>query len=181
VTARLRAGLPSLRRDAPRRVLERAFARGAQHLGLRVIHYSIQTNHLHLIVEADDRRALSRGMQGLLVRVARALNKLLRRSGSVFGDRYHARALLTPREVRTALVYVLQNVRNHGIHVLGIDACTSGAWFDGWSQPIAGPARASPCAQARTWSLRIGWRRHGLLRIDEAPRSAHIRQKRRTR
>src|SRR5688572_19214074 len=74
VTARISAGLPSLRRDETRRALERAFASGSERFGFRLIHYSIQSTHLHLIVEAADARALSRGMQGLSIRVARALN-----------------------------------------------------------------------------------------------------------
>jgi REP element-mobilizing transposase RayT len=161
--------MPSLRRDAARRVLERAFARGREGFGFRLVHHSIQTNHLHLIVEADDRRALSRGMQGLLVRISRALNRLLRRSGGVFADRYHARALRTPREVRSALVYLLQNARHHGIHLRAVDPCSSAAWFDGWTSPVAAPNGASPNALARTWLLRLGWRRYGLLRRSEAP------------
>jgi len=72
----------------------------------RIIHFTVQDDHLHLIVEADDTRALSRGMRGLAIRVARAVNRALGRRGAVWGDRFHARALTTPRAVRNALVYV---------------------------------------------------------------------------
>ena len=169
VTVRLRAGLPSLRREAARAGIERAFSAGAERFGFRLTHYSIQSNHLHLLAEASDRRALSRGMQGLLVRVARALNRLWARGGSVFSDRYHARQLRTPREVRAALLYVLNNARHHGLRVIGVDAWSSGPWFDGWTRKLA-VARVFPGAQAKTWLLREGWRRHGLIGLEDCPR-----------
>jgi REP element-mobilizing transposase RayT len=171
VTTRLRNGLPSLRRDVARRALERVFAAGSERFGFRLIHYSIQTNHFHLIVEASDRRALSRGMQGLLVRVVRALNSLWRRAGPVFSDRYHAHILRTPREVKHALAYVLHNARHHGIATRGIDPFTSGAAFDGWREGTRESiARARTVVPARTWLLGVGWRRHGLIGVDDPPR-----------
>jgi REP element-mobilizing transposase RayT len=166
---RLRAGLPSLRRERARLAIERAFSLGAERAGFRLVHYSIQSNHLHLIVEAHDRRALSRGMQGLTVRIARALNALWDRNGAVFADRYHARALRTPREMRNALVYLLRNAQHHGVHTIGVDAYSSGAWFDGWKHEVAAPSRSAPLTRARTWLLNIGWRRHGLIAVDEKP------------
>src|SRR5881398_1377484 len=78
----------------------------ASHEGFRILHFSVQDDHLHLIVEADDTRALGRGLRGLAIRVARALNRALGRRGRVWDERYHARALITPRAVRYALVYV---------------------------------------------------------------------------
>ena len=151
-------------------MLERAFSAGSERFGFRLVHYSIQTTHLHLIVEARDSRALSRGMQGLLVRAARALNRAWGRKGSVFADRYHARALSSPLEVRRALVYVLQNARHHGLRVAGVDVYSSGPWFDGWTRWAFATARAFPCALAKSWLLRLGWRRHGLLGVNETPR-----------
>ncbi len=91
------------------RVLRRAFAAGGDRFGLRLCEFSVQGNHLHLVVEATDRRALSRGMQGLSIRIARGLNRLMGRQGRVLADRYHARILRTPTEVRRALAYVLGN------------------------------------------------------------------------
>src|SRR5262249_53817234 len=131
VTARLFERMPSLRKDATLATLRRAFAAASERNGLRLIHFSIQSNHLHLIAEAHGAEALSRGMQGLLVRVARALNRLWGRKGSVFADRYHSRILRTPREVRHALAYVLNNARKHGCFFAGIDPFSSGRWFDG--------------------------------------------------
>lgn len=169
VTIRVRAGLPSLRRDAPRRAIERAISFAADRLGARLVHYSIQTTHLHFVVEASDRRALSRAMQGLGIRLALALNRLWKRIGSVFADRFHSRILRTPREVRNVLVYVLHNARHHGLHFAGVDPCSSAAGFDGWSELCASEPRSSPCARAETWLLRLGWRQHGLVRLGEMP------------
>src|SRR5204863_9277085 len=86
-----------------------ALVAGADRFGMRLVELAVMSNHVHLICEADDERALARGMKGLCVRIARALNRLWGRVGSVFNDRYHAHALKTPREVRNALNYVLHN------------------------------------------------------------------------
>ena len=192
VTVRLRAGLPSLRRKGTVQELERCFAAGRERFGFRLVHYSIQSNHLHLLAEAEGRPSLARGMQGLLVRVARALNRRWGRRGGVFADRYHDRVLRSPKQVRNALSYVLHNCRRHGIHLPGPDPCSSARWFDGWRPrpPLddadartrgilaragvgavpAGARRTSVVAAARTWLLGVGWRRHGLLETP-GPRS----------
>jgi putative transposase len=94
-------------------VMRRAFWAGGDRFGFRLVHYSVQGNHVHLLVEANDRRALSRGMQGLGVRVARALNRVMGRHGSVLSERYHARILRTPTEVRHARRYLANNARRH--------------------------------------------------------------------
>ncbi len=120
----------------------------------QVVHHSIQSNHLHLIVEADDRSSLTAGMRGLLVRIARALNRLWKRSGPVFADRFHEHELRKPREVRNALVYVLQNLRKHGIALSGPDPLSSGPEFDGWD---AGSAdREGARGSSRSGPLRFG-------------------------
>jgi REP element-mobilizing transposase RayT len=137
-------------------------------LGMRVCQFSVQSNHLHLVVEATGKEALSRGMQGLAIRIAKAINRALGRLGAVFADRYFSRILRTPLEVKRALAYVLDNARKHGARLLGIDPCSSGAWFDGWRggiDALASRGAASPVAPARTWLLRTGWRRHGLIEI----------------
>ena len=177
VTLRLRRGLPSLRRKAVYRVLRACFELGCERFGFRMTHYSVQGNHLHLICEAKDRRALSRGIQGLTVRIARALNRLWERSGSVFGDRYHDRILRSPREVRNAIVYVLHNARHHGARYEGPDYWASGWWFDGWRGLRSGRVRLHvpegvhcPVAQSKTWLLSVGWRKHGLIDLEESPK-----------
>jgi REP element-mobilizing transposase RayT len=165
---RAREGLPSLRGD--KLVLEAV--RGALAEGhkpaFRVVHFSIQSNHLHLIVEASDKDSLSRGMQGLTVRMARAVNRALGGDGSVFADRYHGHELKTPRETRTALLYVLQNWMKHG-QGRGHDPCSSARWFDGWRTPSPTSPDPPIVAAARTWLVTIGWRRHGLLRPQDKP------------
>ena len=171
ITIRLCSGLPSLRRRETRNAVSHAFARGGDRFGFRLDQFSLQSNHIHVIAEAEDTESLSRGMQGLLVRVARALNRIWHRSGSVFADRFHARALRTPREVRTALVYVLLNARHHGLPLLGIDPYSSGYWFDGWKRSLHRQVKDASSI-ARTWLLREGWRRHGPIGLDESPRGA---------
>jgi putative transposase len=167
VTTHLLPGLPSLRRERTLVTLRRAFAAGAERFGFRLVEFSIQSTHLHFLAEGDDARAVSRGMQGLLVRVAKALNREWGRKGTVLSDRYHARILGSPRAVRNALVYVLQNAKKHGARITGIDAFTSGPWFAGWVDRA--PRVGRPIARAGSWLLRSGWQRGGLLRTTEAP------------
>ena len=170
VTVRVRGGLPSLREQALLVRLRAAFTRAKERFGARVVHYSVQRDHLHLIMEARDRGALSRAMRGLGVRVARGVQDVLGCRGRVLGDRYHARALGTPREVRNALRYVLLNARRHGRDAL-FDRASSAAAFDGWSR---GEARdhlseadladvLASVAPPRTWLGAVGWRRYGRL------------------
>ena len=94
-------------------VMQRAMYAGALKGGFRLVHYAVMGNHVHLIVEAPNRVRLSRGMQGLGIRIARALNRVMGRSGRVVADRYHAHILRTPSEVRRAREYLLQNARRH--------------------------------------------------------------------
>jgi REP element-mobilizing transposase RayT len=175
VTAKLAPGLPSLRRGAARELVWRALGAAKGRFDVRLIHFSLQSNHLHAIVEARDERALGRAMKGLCVRIARALNRILERVGPVFADRYHARRLVTPREVRYALAYTLNNARKHGARVEGVDPCSSAVAFDGWSERGARALAAltahvpPPVTVARSWLLRIGWRRHGLIGVAEVP------------
>jgi hypothetical protein len=141
---------------------------------LRVVHFSLQGEHLHLIVEAEGKRALSEGMQGLTVRLAKALNRMMGRRGTVFADRYHAHVLRTPAEVRNALAYVLLNHRSHMLRIgvrsdaAALDRFSSAASFDGW-EDRPGPEAPSVTSPAQSWLLRTGWRRRGLLSPDERP------------
>ena len=173
VTLRLREGVPSLRNPALFADVSSALRAGRNRFGFRLNHFSVQSNHVHLIVEATDRAALSRGMQGLGVRLAKAINARLRRAGKVFADRYHDRILKSLREVRNALEYVLKNARHHGILYRGVDPCSSAPWFEGWKNLVPGmrsgdPPDAIPIVPARTWMLGVGWRRLGLI-VAQAP------------
>src|SRR3954463_9822436 len=118
VTMGLQSGVGYLRSYQRAKAVESALRDARERFGVRIIHYSIQGNHLHLIVEAEGPAALSRGMQGLATRLARRLNALSGRRGGVFADRYHAHALKTPRETKNAVRYVLANYRHHTLEHL---------------------------------------------------------------
>src|SRR2546426_2601580 len=156
--------------------VRRALA-AASHGGFRILHFTVQDDHLHLIVEADDSRALGRGLRGLAIRVARAVNRALGRSGAVWGDRYHARALTSPRAVRNAIVYVLMNRWKHCGEERGLNRCSSALWFNGWRDAVATVPAVAPVVRARTWLAAVGWRRHGLLGCDERPRGDRGRRR----
>jgi REP element-mobilizing transposase RayT len=113
VTWRMREEVWNLRSRRCFTALARAFWGGCDRFGFRLVHYSVQGNHVHLLVEARDERSLSRGMNGLGVRVARGLNRVMRRRGKVLEERYHARILRTPTEVGRARTYLLQNAQRH--------------------------------------------------------------------
>ena len=123
VTMRMLAAVGYLRGYSRKRAVERALGEVQERFGVRIVHYSIQGNHLHLIVEADGAESLARAMQGLAVRLARALNRLARRAGKVFSDRYHSHVLATLREVANAVRYVLENFRHHVREGLAKDPC----------------------------------------------------------
>jgi hypothetical protein len=127
----------------------------------RVVHFSVQADHVHLIVEASSRERLIRGLQGLAGRTARAVNRVLCRRGKVWSGRYHSRVLSTPREARNALVYVLLNFRKHLRAGPGIDPRSSGPWFDGWMHRAEPTGAPCPVAAPRTWLASTGWRRAG--------------------
>ena len=154
---------------------------------MRLCHYSVQGNHLHLVAEARDAASLGRAMKGLGVRIARGLNGLMGTRGPVLADRYHARILRTPREVRASSPTCSETIvttprsgrparptsrRRPGTAPArgGSRSLLVRASFDGWRLPLsgapaegrAGPLQA-PVARPHTWLLSIGWRRHGLL------------------
>lgn len=141
VTLRAARALPSLRSEPAFSVL-RASLTAACRADFRVIHFSVQTDHVHLIVEADSGDHLRGGLQGLAGRAARALNRAWHRGGDVWGDRYHARALGTPREVRNGLLYVLLNFRKHLRAAPGIDPIGRSAKRDDAPVAIATAARS---------------------------------------
>jgi putative transposase len=182
----LRAGLRPLRSQHVFPTVRRALSQATRRSPcFRIVHYSVQVDHVHLIIEAADKASLSRGIRGLVIRIARQVNQLLMRKGPLWADRWHARALTSPRQARNALVYVLCNFRKHTLRALaGIDPFSSAPYFDGWriepgvSLPLAGPAPPMPApsdlrergiVSPRTWLVRQGWRRHGLIGVEEGP------------
>jgi hypothetical protein len=176
VTLRVRRGLPSLRSRRFVAELERSFRRACERGDFRLVHYSVQTNHLHVVVEADDGAALGRGMMAVASRVARAVNRVFARAGQVLDDHYHLHVLRTPREVRNAIAYVLNNARKHAFaaghaHASGarVDPASSGRWFGGWREPQPVAHDPPAVAAARTWLLSMGWRRHAVISVGEMP------------
>jgi putative transposase len=131
VTLRVREGVPSLRGDAAFAVIDTALRALRDRTDFRIVHFSVLTNHVHQIVEASDADALRRGISAFSIRVALGVNRVFGRRGAVWRDRYHARTLRTPVEVRRALCYVLQNLRRHlaqgqTLSPTAIDARSSG-------------------------------------------------------
>jgi hypothetical protein len=109
-------------------------------------------------------------MHGLAIRLALAVNRVLGRKGKVVGDRYHARPLTTPRQMRTSMVYVLLNFRKHLRAPACIDPRSSGHHFSGWQDTPAATEVAPATAPPVTWMARVGWQRAGgPLRVEEHP------------
>jgi REP element-mobilizing transposase RayT len=174
ITWRAREAIPSLRSPRLFQSVRRSIA-AAHKTAFRVVHFSVQSDHMHLIVEGDQAVALVRGLQGLAVRCAKAVNRVLGRAGGVWSSRYHARGLGTPTEVRRGLVYVLLNFRKHLRATAGIDPRSSGPWFTGWRRAGAVdrcPGDPAPVELPRTWLAAMGWRRAGgAIGVDEQPRA----------
>jgi REP element-mobilizing transposase RayT len=177
VTVRVQDGVPSLRRRSFVEELRTSFAEACERKGMTLVHYSTQRDHIHLIVEADGHVALGHGMKSIVARIARAVNRVFGRSGAVMAGRYHVGWLRSPRQVRNALRYVLLNARKHFRQRFGeappvrIDEASSGCWFDGWTRRPRGPSARGfrEVGAARTWLLRRGWRRHGLIEPADVP------------
>jgi putative transposase len=151
VTMRLLFAVGFLRGFSRVRAIEEVFRAVQGRFAMRVVHYSIQGNHLHLVLETDEPSMVARAIQGLAVRLARALNRLASRTGKVFADRYHVHVLATLREAKNAVRYVLENFRHHlreDVAPHGADPCSSAAWIAarGWERP--------PILPPRTWLLR---------------------------
>lgn len=155
VTLRMAPHVYNLRSRRSFRVIAAALRIGGDRFGARVTQFSVQGNHIHLLVEAPDRRALARAIQGLSIRVAKGLNRMMGRKGRVFDDRYHARILRTPTEVRHAIHYVRDNARKHA-------AERGETYGPGYVDPYSSAGVADlALPPAQTWLLREGWRRAG--------------------
>jgi hypothetical protein len=100
VTARIVPSIAALRGHDAYAALDRALQLSLRRADFRIVRIAVRGRALELIVEADDRIALARGMQGFQVSAARALNRACRRHGTVFADRYRPRALFTRAAVR---------------------------------------------------------------------------------
>jgi hypothetical protein len=165
------------------KAFRRSLSDGAERGDYRVVEYSLQRDHVHLVVEASGKEALAAGMKSTASRLARVVNWVFGRRGKVLDGRYHSVVLRTPRQVRSAPRYVLQNWRKHESRAARnavLDPCSSGRWFAGWREASAAAelARRDPIgggretAQARCWLIRQGWYRYGLIGLTEAPGTA---------
>jgi REP element-mobilizing transposase RayT len=177
VTLKVRCGLASLRSVRLVRELERSFAAACDRGRFRLVHYSIQHDHVHALVEATSKHDLACGMKSIAARFARAVNRVFGLRGRVLADRYHLHVLRTPREVRNALAYVLLNARRHlakigrRLPAAAIDPASSGRFFSGWNRRVHPETglHDPPVAPPHTWLLRVGWRRNGLIDPAEVP------------
>jgi REP element-mobilizing transposase RayT len=159
VTLRMADPVWNLRSERSFAVIEGTLRAAQRRPGFRIVHFSIQGNHLHLIVEADGTRALGNAVRALSIRLARGLNAMMSRSGPVFADRYHAHVLRTPAEVRNALRYVVHNFVSHAAR--RGDPMTE-RWVDPYSSAAVkaprfaqGSLLVEPIARApETWLLR---------------------------
>ena len=158
VTLRMRPHVWNLRSRRAFRRLAACFSKSRGRFGARLIEFSVQGNHLHLIVEADDNGALSRALQGLCIRIAKTLNAMMGRAGPIFADHYHSRLLRSPTELINAIRYVLGNAAHH-FAAPGTDRFSSAALVPagrltflavplGWLAR-SGPGPAPPAASRR--------------------------------
>lgn len=183
VTLRVSPAVGGLRRRRAYHAVRRALLTSFVRQDFRVVHVSIQRTHIHLICEADDTAALGHGMQGFQISAARRLNAAITadrklaspRKGTVFTERYHAVELDSPRKVRNAICYVLNNWRRHGEDQTRapLDAYASGIFFDGWAgRTMFAPPEGYeplPVMYPLTWLLGSGWRKHALIDPRETP------------
>jgi REP element-mobilizing transposase RayT len=176
VTLKVEKDVPNLRSAKLVAEIERLWRDACERERFRLVHYAIQGDHVHMIVEAASARDLACGLKAIAARFARGVNRVFRRAGRVLADRCHVHVLRTPREVRNAIAYVLLNAQRH-VAKSGrrppadgrIDPASSGRWFAGWR--TGAPATHDPptVAAPRTWLLSVGWRRRGLIDASEVP------------
>ncbi len=151
VTIRIRRGVVSLRKSKCFAAIKRAFKLARERLGMRLCHFAVLGNHIHYLVEAENRVALARAITALGIRIARALNRLMNRKGQVIADRYHVHALETPTEVRNAVEYLRLNAKKHGLTTTALPDL-----YSSW-------ANQDVVAQPHSWLLRHGLERAGPL------------------
>ena len=175
VTLRVVDEVARLRRRDAFKAVRRAMQKSHERKNFRIVHLSLQGNHIHVVCEADDRLALSRGIQGFKISAAKKLNKARCRDGEVFADRYHEEILTTPSQVRNAIHYCLNNWRKHGEDrgaIDRVDPYSTGMWFDGWCDgTIHVPPDVETLEPARptTWFLREGWKKAGPISLFTTP------------
>jgi REP element-mobilizing transposase RayT len=179
VSVRIKRKLPSLRNPKARAKIVQALHEFKDRFQCRIVEFSILSNHMHLIVEANNERELAKAMKGFLVRVAKALNKMWKRKGSVFADRYHVRIVKNSMsavfKLRTLIRYVLQNARKHGIQLPPDrpDPYSSGPWYRSWVGHQGETFSDEPCPVQDPRFMELQCARRGTLELDERP-SAYV-------
>jgi REP element-mobilizing transposase RayT len=192
VVLRVTSAVGSLRRRSAYQAIREATLTVARREDFRIVHLSLQRNHVHLLVEAEGKGALAAGMQAFQISAAKHLNAAIskgkrgaRRRGTVFPDRYHAEVITSPRQARHVLSYVINNWRKHRedrgqqSSSWAIDWFSSAVMFPGWAEYgddaflWRSPPTYDPLVvyQPRTWLLREGWRKFGLISCREVPSS----------
>jgi REP element-mobilizing transposase RayT len=180
VGLRVRKDVGRLRRGPIYRAISSALRHTLAEAGFRVVHTSIQHNHLHFLVEADHKAALSHGMRSLTITAALAINRVCDRSGRVFEYRYSAKPITNPRQMRNTLAYVLSNWRRHSEHLRTaaagrsrLDPYSTAIRFDGWKEApqmnVTADYEPLPAAAPETWLLRVGWQRYGRISAYAVP------------
>ena len=172
-------GAPRLRQHRMYQLVRRILAMYLELADFRIVHVSIQRNHFHFIVEAADKGALTRGMQSLVIRLAKAINHAWHRDGKLFAHRYSAKQITTGRYARNAIAYVLNNWRRHHEDFYEganqkefLDEYASGVSFDGWTMRFGKPTieyEPLPVSKPQTWILREGWKPYGRIDPFERP------------
>ena len=176
VTLKVEKGVPPLRTAKLVAELERSWREARERGRFRLVHYSVQNDHVHMIVEATSARDLACGLKAIGARFARGVNRVFHRAGRVLADRCHVHVLRTPREVRHAIAYGLLNARRHLAKqgrrlpsIVRIDPASSGRWFPGWRADAPSSHDPPAVTAPRTWLLSVGWRRRGLIDPAEVP------------
>jgi REP element-mobilizing transposase RayT len=186
VVLRVVAEVGNLRRPAMYRAIHDASVCAAVRQRMRIVHISVQRTHIHMIVEAEDKVMLGRGMQGFQISAARRINTALgdgvRRRGAVFVDRYHLVVLTSPTQAKHALSYVLNNWRKHeedrdARRGALIDRFSSGCSFPDWRELEHTwkmwkiPADYDPLVVYRpqSWLLTKGWKLAGTISAFDVP------------
>jgi REP element-mobilizing transposase RayT len=188
IVMRVASAVGSLRRRKLYKAMRDATITAALRERFRIVHISLQRTHVHMLVEAEHKAALARGMQGFLISAARNINTALgdgarRRRGKVFADRYHVEVITSPTQARHAIAYVLGNWRKHGEDRGGlpstwlVDPFSSGILFPDWTElqdtawmwPIRETYDPPVVFRPRTWILAEGWKLAGAISARDVP------------
>jgi REP element-mobilizing transposase RayT len=189
VVLRVLPAVGSLRRRKMYQAMRQATILAAVRERIRIVHVSLQGTHVHLLIEAENKHALARGMQGFQISAARHINTMLRdnrygrRRGRVFADRYHLEVITSPTRAHRAIGYILNNWRRHKEDQHGlastwlVDPFSSGVSFPDWKelegQSFMWPIRATyeplMVRRPRSWLLREGWKRCGTVSARAVP------------